>query len=144
MPTTAAERVEVAVGVILDGHGRVLLGQRTEDSIHRGKWEFPGGKVKHGESRREALLRELREEVGIAVKNAYHCVSFPYDYSDRRVMLNFFVVDDYEGVPTPCEQQPLMWVAPEQLSDYDLLDANRDIVKRLKLGNFPCVDGTLE
>ena len=129
--------MEVAVGLVFDKRGQVLLGQRTEDSIHHGKWEFPGGKIRREESQQDALARELREEIGINVISSRHCISFPYAYRDRRVMLNFHVVVEFTGKPCSCEDQPLQWVAPEDLDDFDLLEANRRIVDRLKAGELP-------
>ena len=137
MQSTAVDRIEVAVGLVFDESGRVLLGQRTENSRYRGKWEFPGGKVKLNESRQMALQRELHEEVGIQVIDSSHLMSFAHDYPDRRVMLNFYVVVQYAGEPQPRENQPLQWVSPESLNSYELLDANRVIVERLQQGGIP-------
>ncbi len=137
MLNTEADRLDVSVGLVFDQAGQVLIGCRTDNSVHHGKWEFPGGKLKQGETHQEALSRELREEIGIEVVESRHCISFPYDYPDKRVMLNFYVIEKYNGEPQPCEQQPLQWVTPEDLRGYELLDANSAIVRHLQSGELP-------
>lgn len=131
MLNTEADRIEVAAGIVVDGAGRVLIAQRCNTAYYQGWWEFPGGKIRNGESRQEALRRELQEEVGISVVDARHFQSFPYDYPERRVMLHFFIVSKYDGTARPCEDQPLDWAFPSELNDYNMLDANSGVISEL-------------
>jgi 8-oxo-dGTP diphosphatase len=97
-----------------------------------GRWEFPGGKVSAGETERAALSRELREELGIEVRAAHHCMRLTYTYPDRTVELSLWIVESYEGTPAPLDRQALRWVAPRELAAADLLEADRPFVQLLE------------
>ena len=85
----------VSAAIIIK-NGQVLLGQRRKGDRHPFKWEFPGGKVEHGESPRQALIRELREELQIEAKIGVELARYEHDYpSGSRVHLLFFVVKEY-------------------------------------------------
>ena len=131
MPSTEPERIKVAVGLVFDSESRILIGQRTTPDRHRGKWEFPGGKVEPHESVDEALSRELWEEVGISVNRTDHFMTFAYDYPDRKVLLNFRLVRDYEGTPLPRESQSLKWVSLARLEEFDMLAPNVSVIDEL-------------
>ena len=137
MLNTAVERIHVVAGLVFDGLGHVLISQRIDNSLNHGKWEFPGGKIRAHESKQDALQRELCEEIGIKVRESYPLMSFPFDYQDRAVMLNFFVVVDYEGQPQSCENQPIKWVDQLNISSSEMLLANRIVVERLRKGDLP-------
>ena len=121
-------RLHVAVGVIIDGMGRVLISRRAENSHQGGLWEFPGGKVEPGESLAEALARELREELDIEVHGSEPLMEIHHDYSDKAVLLDVHVVRDYGGQPSGLENQPLAWVSSEKLPEYRFPAANEPIV----------------
>lgn len=132
MRSIEPDRIMVAVGLIFDENNRVLLGRRTHPDRYFGKWEFPGGKIRADESAAEALRRELREEVGISVICSTPFISFAYDYPDRKVMLNFRLVVDYNGKPSALEQQELCWVKISKLSRMDMLAPNIKVIEQLK------------
>lgn len=131
-----AERLEVVVALIRDTAGRVLVSQRLPGRHMAGYWEFPGGKRAAGESRREALARELDEELGIQPLAVAPFMRLEHDYPDTRVALDVWIVSDYAGEPRALEDQPLAWHAPADLLHIELLAADRPIVARL-LGDAP-------
>lgn len=134
MPNTAADpecEVRVAVGIICDPTGAVLVSRRRPGSHLAGKWEFPGGKIHPGESPRQALDRELCEELGIVVTDARPLMVVRHRYPDRRVVLDTWMVHAYQGVPCSREGQPLAWRMPGSLVAADLPDADLPIVRYL-------------
>jgi 8-oxo-dGTP diphosphatase len=126
-----APRLDVVVALIRDSAGRVLVSQRLPDRPMAGYWEFPGGKRTPGEGRREALARELGEELGIRPLAAAPFMQLEHDYPDTRVALDIWVVSHYAGEPRALEGQPLAWHAPADLMRIELLPADRPIVVRL-------------
>ncbi|MFV0278909.1 MAG: 8-oxo-dGTP diphosphatase MutT [Parahaliea sp.] len=124
--------VHVAVGVILDADGNILLTQRAEDAHQGGLWEFPGGKVEPGESVQQALARELHEELGIVPTASEPLIEVRHDYGDKSVLLDVHRVPVFSGVPHGLEGQPLAWVSMAELADYPLPAANRVIVEALR------------
>ncbi len=128
-----ANRVEVAAGILTDDEGRILIAQRKYPDHHSGKWEFPGGKLKRDETVRQALRRELQEELGIRVGRAEPWVSVQHDYPDRRITLNVLRVLSYDGIPEGREGQALQWLKPPDLHQVDFLEGNKTIVRSLQL-----------
>lgn len=120
--------VHVAVGVILDGDRNILITRRAPDAHQGGLWEFPGGKVEEGELTREALARELREELGIEIGRTSALLEVHHDYGDKVVLLDVQVVWEFRGEARPREGQPMAWVAPQALSQYPFPAANLPIV----------------
>ena len=102
--------IDVAVGVILRPDGTVLLGNRPADKPWPGWWELPGGKLEPGETVMQALVRELREEIGITVTVAYPWVTYVHKYPTTTVRLAFCRVTGWEGEPKSLENQALRWV----------------------------------
>lgn len=122
--------VHVAVGVIVDPAGeKILLTRRAAAAHQGGLWEFPGGKVEPGETLREALERELLEELGIRVGNSAPLLEVRHDYGDKQVLLDVHAVLDFEGEPSGLEGQPLVWVAARELNDYQFPAANRPVLE---------------
>jgi 8-oxo-dGTP diphosphatase len=133
MPSTAADgRIHVVVGAVQRGD-RVLIAYRSSDRHEGSKWEFPGGKVEAGENARDALAREMREELGIRIDRAAPLIQIPYDYPDRKVWLDVWSVTGYSGTPTGQDDQELRWIARNELSAYEFPAANRGIVLALQL-----------
>jgi len=124
--------LHVAVGVILDPAGNILISRRSADSHQGGLWEFPGGKVEAGESLPEALARELREELGIEIGRTSPLLEVRHDYSDKSVLLDVHVVWDFAGRAQGLERQPLAWVPPEDLGCYAFPAANEPIVTAVR------------
>ena len=132
MPNTAPENpIEVAVGIIFNDNGQVLLSQRPEHVHQGGRWEFPGGKRESNETMAAALHRELAEELGIDVLAARPLLTVNHRYSDRQVVLDVWQVEHYLGEPTGREGQPLVWVALTELADWSLPAADRPIIETL-------------
>jgi 8-oxo-dGTP diphosphatase len=120
--------VHVAVGVILDADRNVLIARRAQHSHQGGLWEFPGGKVETGELPLGALLRELREELGIVIGRSSALLEVHHDYGDKAVLLDVYVVWDFSGQARGLEDQPLAWVAPQDLARFAFPAANIPIV----------------
>jgi 8-oxo-dGTP diphosphatase len=97
-----------------------------------GRWEFPGGKRSAGETRFEALRRELLEELGVDVMTAEPLISYEHAYPDRRVLLDLWRVTDYSGVPESREGQKLEWIPLNELGNVDLLEADRPMISALQ------------
>lgn len=125
------EPVHVAVGVVLDEAGNVLITRRASNSHQGGLWEFPGGKVEPGESLATALARELREELGIEIGRTSPLLEIHHDYGDKRVLLDVHVVWEFSGEALGLEDQPLVWIAPGELGQYRFPAANEPIVGAL-------------
>lgn len=122
---------------IIISNGQVLVGQRRKGDRHPFKWEFPGGKVEYGESPREALIRELREELRIEAKIGEELARYEHDYpSGSRVHLLFFVVKEYTGKPEARVFEQITWVDLEALPTIDFLEGDIDFVRRLARGDF--------
>ena len=124
-------RITVAAGVIRREDGRVLVARRPRGKHMAGAWEFPGGKVRHGETPRRALDRELREELGISVRRSVELMNYEQAYPERLVELHFFAVEDYDGSPGGREGQELCWEFPENLGGMGFLPADRPLVELL-------------
>jgi len=133
--------IPVAVAVIQDERGRVLLTRRAEESHQGGLWEFPGGKLEPGESLSRALKREIREELGIEVGAHQPLITVNHDYTDRRVRMEVHQVLDYRGIPTGLEGQPLAWVSPSELGRYPMPAADRPICNALRLPETYMITG---
>lgn len=124
----------VAACALIDPDGRVLLAQRPDGKSMAGLWEFPGGKVEPGESPEEAVIRELREELGIDVTEAClapltfasHC------YENFHLLMPLFVCRRWGGRVTPQEGQAIAWVRPMRLRDYDMPPADVPLVAQLR------------
>jgi 8-oxo-dGTP diphosphatase len=126
-------RVRVACGVLQNARGEVLLAQRPAGKIAAGLWEFPGGKIEPGETSRQALARELDEELGVAVSAARPLIRFGYEYGDRNVWLETWLVTGFDGTPQPREAQQFTWLEPAATAAYPLLPTVTPIVRALRL-----------
>ncbi len=125
--------IQVAAAVIFRSDNSFLLASRPPDKTHPGSWEFPGGKIEAGESAYEAMVRELREEVGITVTRAVPWITRRHDYASARVVLNFFRVYDWQGEPQPLEGQTLSWQTAAGVTVGPVLPANIPVLRALTL-----------
>lgn len=123
----------VAVAVLLRSDGRVLLGQRLPGTPYPGYWEFPGGKLETGESAQDALVRELDEELGVAIVRAAPWLVRHYSYAHAQVELHFFRVFEWRGEPHGRYGQPIAWQMPGAIDVAPLLPANAPILSALAL-----------
>lgn len=136
MLSTEAKIVHVAVGVIKNANGHILIAKRPDHAHMGGRWEFPGGKVERGESLREALARELKEELGISFTPATQVsplITIRHRYPEKTVLLDVHMVECFSGEPRGEEGQPVRWVPVAQLNSYTFPDANYPILNALNL-----------
>lgn len=127
------EAQEVAVAVIQRPDGRFLLGRRPAGKVYAGYWEFPGGKVEPGESVREALARELREELSLTVERAYPWITRTFAYPHGTVRLRFFRVVRWRGALEDREHEALAWHRPGDSALAPMLPANGPVLRALEL-----------
>lgn len=125
--------VLVAACALIDADGRVLIAQRPPGKTMEGLWEFPGGKMEAGERPEEALIRELSEELGIAVKEA--CLApltfASHTYADFHLLMPLYVCRRWEGQVTARHHSRLAWVRPNKLRDYPMPPADIPLVSHL-------------
>ena len=124
----------VAACALVDVDGRVLLARRPEGKKMAGLWEFPGGKLNPGETPEQALIRELREELGIDVAAA--CLApfafASHDYEGFHLLMPLFLCRRWKVIPTPRENQTLAWVAARRLGDYEMPPADKPLIPLLR------------
>ncbi len=134
-PAPAAKPLLLVVAAALvDVEGRVLLARRPPGKAMAGLWEFPGGKVHAGETPEAALIRELREELGIGT---WHSCLAPlvfasHSYERFHLLMPLFACRKWEGRPTPREGQELAWVAPSRMGDYPMPPADIPLIPLLR------------
>jgi 8-oxo-dGTP diphosphatase len=125
--------VLVAACALIDPDGRVLIAQRPQDKSMAGLWEFPGGKVEPGEQPEQCLIRELKEELGITVKE--ECLApltfASHSYPDFHLLMPLYVCRRWEGIVTAQEQQALKWVRPGELKNYPMPPADEPLISHL-------------
>lgn len=124
----------VSAVALVDPDGRVLLAQRPEGKSMAGLWEFPGGKVEPGETPEAALIRELREELGIDTEES--CLApltfASHAYDDFHLLMPLFVCRKWQGTPRPQEGQTLEWARPNRLRDYPMPAADIPLIPMLR------------
>ena len=135
--TEARARKLVVAGLILGDDGRILITQRRADQALPLQWEFPGGKVEPGEAPAAALVRELREELGVtvAVGRIWDVLFHAYPAFDLVMLV--YACRIVDGSPRAVEVADLAWVAPPDLARWDILPADRPLVERLSVEKLP-------
>jgi 8-oxo-dGTP diphosphatase len=124
--------MKVAVALIFDAKQRVLITLRPSHASHGGLWEFPGGKVEAGEKATEALVREIREEVGLEILDYQFLTDLVHDYGSKTVQLFFYQVNVFRGEAQCCESQAdLRWVPLNELEQYSFPEANLQIIQKV-------------
>jgi 8-oxo-dGTP diphosphatase len=125
--------VLVAACALIDADGRVLIAQRPQGKAMAGLWEFPGGKVETGERPEQSLIRELKEELGIIVKE--ECLApltfASHLYPDFHLLMPLYVCRRWEGFVAAQEGQRLKWVRPVALRDYPMPPADEPLISHL-------------
>lgn len=134
--------VEVAAAVLQRQDGSFLLAQRPEGKIWAGYWEFPGGKVEANESAHEALVRELREELGIEVVMAHPWITRIFTYPHATVRLSFFRVTEWTGQMHPHEGQQFSWQTEALVNP--ILPANAPVLRALALPPLYAISNAAE
>lgn len=125
--------IDVVAGILRDRQGRVLLAQRPPGKQLAGLWEFPGGKLDAGEDPFQALVRELREELGITVTGAHRLVSSTHPYGNRHIRLQAWTVTDWSGTPQGLEGQALAWHTAHGIDQQPMPPADWPIAAALRL-----------
>jgi len=131
---TPLRLVLVAACALIDVDGRVLLAQRPQGKTMAGMWEFPGGKVEAGERPELTLIRELKEELGIDVKEA--CLApfafASHGYEDFHLLMPLYLCRRWDGAVAPREGQQLSWVRPREMGKYSMPPADVPLVAQLR------------
>ena len=143
-PTPKTKIVEVSAAVLQRPDGSFLLAQRPPDKIWAGYWEFPGGKIEPGETAYHALVRELREELGIEVETAYPWLTRVFTYPHATVRLNFFRVTAWSGELHPHEGQQFSWQQATEVAVTPILPANAPILRALELPSLYAISNVAE
>jgi 8-oxo-dGTP diphosphatase len=125
--------IEVSAAVLLRADGSFLLAQRPAGKVYAGYWEFPGGKAEPGEPPEQALARELHEELGIDIAQAYPWLTRVFTYPHGTVRLRFYRVFSWEHEPHPREDQAIAWQAPGAPIAAPMLPANAPVLASLAL-----------
>jgi len=123
--------VHVAVGVIRREQ-QYFLTKRLVNAHQGGKWEFPGGKVESDETVAQALYRELKEEIAIDVLSCQPLIEISHDYGDKKVLLEVYLVENFQQEPIAQEGQQSNWFSLAQLKELDFPDANKAIIDKLE------------
>ncbi len=132
--TGAKPLLLVAACALVDVDGRVLLARRPEGKKMAGLWEFPGGKLNPGETPEQALIRELKEELGIDVTTA--CLApfafASHEYEGFHLLMPLYLCRRWKGIPTAQEKQALAWVSARRLGDYEMPPADKPLIPLLR------------
>lgn len=132
--TAPVKTVFVVAVALIDADGRVLIAQRPQGKQLAGLWEFPGGKVEAGERPEQALIRELKEELGIDVNEACLApfVFASHAYDSFHLFMPLYLCRRWSGVVVAREHADLAWVKPNRLSDYPMPPADEPLVAWLR------------
>lgn len=130
----AARITLVVAAALVDADGRVLICRRPPGRHLAGLWEFPGGKVGRGETPEAALIRELREEIGVATdESCLAPLSFAsHAYESFHLLMPLYACRKWKGAPRPVEGQEIRWVRTDRLADHPMPPADRPLVAMLR------------
>lgn len=124
--------IHVAVGMVFNSEGKVLVALRPRHAEQGDLWEFPGGKVEEGETIEQALKRELFEEVGITIQTAKPLTTLTHQYPQKKVFLDVWLIDKFTGEAYAKElQSAIKWVSLDELSKLSIPAANHEIIQKL-------------
>ncbi len=130
--------ITVVAAVIERSDRRLLIGQRRRNDTSPLKWEFPGGKVREGESPQVALARELQEELSVTLAKSVEIGRVRHRYAETpdELEIRFFAAEIAEPELMPRTFEKVAWVLPKELGDYDFLAANRELIAQLATGRI--------
>ena len=126
------QTLHVVAGVLYDKSGRILIAQRKEKSMLGGLWEFPGGGVEDGESIPDCIVRELHEELGLAVRVGPHLITVRHTFSHFRMDLHAHWVRIHSGTPQAIHCADFKWVNLKTISDYAMPRADQKILAAIR------------
>ena len=131
------ENIKVVAGLIFQNN-KLLICQRPKFKDHPLKWEFPGGKIKKDETRDDALIREINEELSINIFNYNELMSYNFDYSDigKSVFINFYLIKNFTGKILNNSHNQLKWIEIKDIREYDFLEGDLKIIDYIKSNEF--------
>lgn len=135
-PNPQRTRKLVVAGLVIEAE-RILITQRMASQAMPLKWEFPGGKIESGESPEDALRRELQEEIGVSVRVGRIWEVLYHPYPEFDLLMLVYVCFIQSGSPSCCEVADLAWIRPKELRNYDILEADAPLVRRLECEGVP-------
>ena len=121
----------ISIAIVQNEHKKLLISRRQKGQHLAGKWEFPGGKVEQGEALEIAMLRELKEEVGLTATQYSLFDSLSFQYDEVNLNLHFYLVTAYQGEAASLEGQQIKWVTAAELNQYDFPKANLTVINKL-------------
>ena len=126
------KQISVSAGILVNNDNQILLSQRSADKSFPGQWEFPGGKIESSETAHEALIRELKEELGIDIDNSYLFKRIEHYYDSFTANIEFFLVDSWSGELSGEEGQLVRWFSVRDLRDLPILAADNPVIEELQ------------
>ena len=126
--------VKVAAGLVFKD-GKLLIAKRPENSHLGGMWEFPGGKLEFGESYEICLKREIKEELGVKIKVGYEFEEVLHRYSEKTVLIKFFICSLSSGNPKTIQCSEFQWINRRDLTRYNFPAADIKVINQLILNN---------
>jgi 8-oxo-dGTP diphosphatase len=127
--------IKAVVGVLRNHVNEILIAKRQDHQFMPGFWELPGGKIEPGESDQEAIIRELKEELGIVVADLSIHQTMVYQYTDRIIELSIYNISKYQNIPEGIEGQEITWSGVDQLSTFNLLPTMKAFIDSITLPN---------
>jgi mutator protein MutT len=125
------------VAAIVERDGRILIGRRKAEQLHPLQWEFPGGKVEHGETPPQALERELREELDIRDVTSEEITRYEFTYPGKSpIRLIFFRVTEFDGEPRNVIFEELRWEPRQHLAAFDFVEGDIEFLRGLSSGLY--------
>ena len=121
----------VAALIVREDDGRFLLCQRPAHKARGGQWEFLGGKVEPGETKKQALIRECREEIGVVIKPLNEIIAVTHEYPDLTVHLTLYNAVIAAGEPQMLEHNDIRWITPEEIPNYAFCPADEEILAKI-------------
>ena len=122
----------LVVAAVIERNQKILIGQRKRNGKHPLKWEFPGGKVEPGEDPKDALERELKEELAIQATIGEELDQYDVQYGDGPITrLIFYRVTSFEGEPQNLNFEQIQWESKSSLTNYDFLSGDEPFLKKL-------------
>ena len=122
----------IGVAAITDSHGKILIDRRKQEGLLGGLWEFPGGKIEPGESEKDCVKREIKEELDIEIEVGTKLVTIEHAYSHFKVTLNVFNCTHLSGEPKLLECDEIRWVTLDEIEEYPFPKANSQIIEALR------------
>ncbi|ABL02722.1 mutator MutT protein [Candidatus Ruthia magnifica str. Cm (Calyptogena magnifica)] len=129
------EIIKTVVGVLRNKNQEILISKRKKEQFMGGFWELPGGKIETGESLKQAIIRELKEELGIQVNQLTLHKTMMHKYEDRAVQLSIYNINEHQNTPLGIEGQAISWASVDELNNYKLLPTMKAFISSITLPN---------